>query len=239
MDDLARLRACRAFLLDMDGTLYVDEVLVPGARELVALLDERRIPYVFLTNNSSARAEDYRARLERLGIPARPGQVFTCGGATIEHLLETTPHRSACLVGTPALEEELRATGFDLDGPDPDCVVVGYDRTLTYAKLERACTLLFQGKPYFATHPDRTCITARGLVPDVAAIIAACEAVTGRVPVVIGKPCAPIVQAALRKLGAAAATTAMVGDQLDTDMTMARCGFSAATTVLRSTGGYS
>src|SRR5262245_35167987 len=135
--DLAPLRACRAFLLDMDGTLYVDEQPVPGARELVALLRARGIPHLFLTNNSSARAEDYRARLDRLGIEAAPGQVMTSGDATIDHLLAETSHRSVYLLGTPALEADFRAAGFDLDREDPDCVVVGFDKTVTYAKLER------------------------------------------------------------------------------------------------------
>ncbi len=206
----------------MDGTLYVDDVLVPGAHALLAALATRGARWLFLTNNSSARGEDYRRRLERLGISARRDQVMTSGDATIGHLLDETPFRSVYLVGTPALEDEFRAAGLDLDAADPDCVVVGFDRTLTYAKLERACTLLFAGKPYFATHPDKTCITVNGLIPDIAAIIAACEAVTGRRPRIIGKPFPEIVAAALRRLDATPATTAMIGDQLDTDMTMAR-----------------
>jgi NagD protein len=224
MNDPTRVRVCTAFLLDMDGTLYVDEKLVPGALDLISTLDRRGIRYLFLTNNSSARAEDYRARLERLGIPARREQVFTSGDATIQYLLEETGHRSAYVVGTPALEDEFRAAGVDLDAADPDCVVVGFDKTLTYAKLERACTLLFAGKPYYATHPDKTCITQRGLIPDIAAIIAACQAVTGREPKVIGKPAAEIARQAMRKIGATPETTAMIGDQLDTDMTMAQDG---------------
>jgi HAD superfamily hydrolase (TIGR01450 family) len=220
--ELERLRRCRAFLLDMDGTIYVDEKLVPGAREFLARLDASGKRYLFLTNNSSRRAADYHARLARLGIHARPDQVMTSGDATIGHLLVETPHRSAYVVGTPALVDDFRAAGVDVDAADPDCVVVGFDTTLTFAKLERACTLLFAGKPYFATHPDKTCITTHGLIPDIAAIIAACEAVTGRVPKIIGKPFPEMVGSALRRLGAHADETAMVGDQLDTDLTMAR-----------------
>lgn len=206
----------------MDGTIYVDEKLVPGALALIRHLDERGLPYLFLTNNSSARASDYQARLARLGVHVPREQVMTSGDATIGHLLACTPHRSAYVVGTPALVEDFAAAGIATDVEDPDCVVVGFDKTLTFAKLERACTLLFAGKPYYATHPDRTCITARGLIPDIAAIIAACEAVTRRVPEIIGKPEPPVVAAALRRLGTTADATAMVGDQLDTDMAMAR-----------------
>ncbi len=221
MTDRSRLLACTSYLLDMDGTIYVDERIVPGALEFIDTLSRKGISALFLTNNSSADGEHYRVRLEKLGIRATRDQVFTSGDATIEFLLRETPHRSAYVVGTPALEEAFERAGISLSAPDPDCVVVGFDKTLTYAKLERACTLLFAGKPYYATHPDKTCITMHGLVPDIAAIISACEAVTGRTPIIVGKPNEPIVRAALSRLGARAETTAMVGDQLDTDMTMA------------------
>jgi HAD superfamily hydrolase (TIGR01450 family) len=226
--ELARLRACAAFLIDMDGTLYVGEQLIAGADEFVASLRRDGRRYLFLTNNSSRPGDDYRRRLERLGIAATRADVLTSGDATIEHLLGATPHRSACLLGTPALEDEFRCAGIAVDLPDPDCVVVAFDTTLTYAKLERACTLLFAGKPYYATHGDRTCITERGLIPDAAALIAACEAVTGRLPEIVGKPHAAIVAAALGRLGVSVERTAIIGDQLDTDMAMARrCGACA------------
>ena len=225
---LARLRACEAFLIDMDGTLYVGERLIAGASEFVTKLRRAGRGYLFLTNNSSRPGEAYRRRLERLGIAARRDQVFTSGDATIEHLLNATPHQSVCLLGTPDLEAEFRDAGLAVDAPDPDCVVVAFDTTLTYAKLERACTLLFAGKPYYATHGDRTCITEHGLVPDAAALIAACEAVTGRLPEIIGKPHEAIVQAAIARLGVPVTRTAIIGDQLDTDMEMARrCGACA------------
>ena len=230
--ELARLRACRAFILDMDGTLYVDERLLPGARELVAHLEATGRRTLFLTNNSARSAADYHARLARLGVAVPLEAIMTSGDATIAYLLAHTPHRSAYVVGTAALVDDFRRAGFDVDAADPDCVVVGFDRTLTYAKLDRACSLLFRGKPYFATHPDKTCITANGLEPDIAAILAACEAVTGCVPHVIGKPRPEMVAAALARLGATATETAMVGDQLDTDMTMARTSGLCAVLVM-------
>lgn len=215
------LRSCKAFLVDLDGTIYLDDELLPGALDFLALLSEREHPYVFLTNNSSKSSTDYRTRLEGLNIVVSPGQILTSGDATIEYLTSHTSHRSAYVMGTQALLGDFEEAGFDLNAADPDCVVVGFDTSVDYAKLERACTLLFAGKPYYATHPDRTCITQRGLVPDIAAIIAACEAVTRRTPKIIGKPFPEMVAVALARLGSTAATTAMVGDQLDTDMEMA------------------
>ncbi len=216
-------RAVDALLLDMDGTLYVDEGVLPGARELVALLRRHRKPHVFLTNNSSAAAADYLAKLRRLGFAADEGQVLTSGVATADYLRASTPYRRLFLLGTPALEQEFRAAGFTLTADDPQAVVLGFDKTLTFDKLARACLLLARGLPYVATHPDLTCITAAGLIPDTGAFIAAIEAVVGRRPTVIGKPMPRMVQAALARLGGPPpGRTAIVGDQLDTDQTMAR-----------------
>lgn len=216
------LGRCRAYLVDLDGTTYIDDTLTPGAADFLAELARRGIPRLFLSNNSSRSGDVYVERLGRLGISAQRSEVLTSGDATIEYVQRRTEHRSVYLVGTPELEADFRAAGLDLDAPDPDCVVVAFDTTLTFAKLERACALLFAGKPYYATHPDKTCITARGLIPDIAAIIAACQAVTGRLPIIIGKPERPIVDVALELLGSAPSETAIIGDQLDTDIQMAR-----------------
>ena len=216
------LSALRAFLLDMDGTLVVDALPLPGARELVELLRQRKQRLLFLTNNSSARGSEYRQRLERLGIPAREDEVLTSGEATWRYLRRETRYRRPFLLGTPALQDEFREAGLPPAERDPDCVVLGFDKTLTYSKLARASLLVAGGLPYFATHADLTCITAEGLIPDTGSFIAAIEAVTGRRPKVLGKPEPEMVAAALERLGTSANETAMVGDQLDTDMTMAQ-----------------
>lgn len=205
----------------MDGTLYIDEELLPGAAELIDWLRRHDRRFVMVTNNSSLRARDYWARLRRLGIHVDPGQVITSGDATISYLLRHTTYRRAFVVGTPGFVEDCREAGIDPDATNPDCVVVAFDKTLTFEKLERACTLLFAGAPYYATHPDKTCITRHGLIPDIAAIIAACEAVTGRTPKVLGKPFPEMVEAACARIDVDIADAVVVGDQLDTDMAMA------------------
>ena len=219
------LEDIQAVLSDMDGTLYVSDQRIPGARRFVKRVRERGMPLLFLTNNSSARAVTYRDRLRSLGIPAETEEILTSGRASAHYLREHTDHHRVLLLGTPALREELEEAGFTVLDADsegtPDCVVLGFDKTLTYARLERACLELAEGCPYYATHPDFTCITDRGLIPDTGAMIAAIETVVHRRPRVLGKPMAEMVAAGLALLSSAAETTAMVGDQLDTDMTMA------------------
>ncbi|MDY0004632.1 MAG: hypothetical protein RBU30_25270, partial [Polyangia bacterium] len=157
-----RLSEVKAVLCDMDGTLYVSDQLIPGADRFVAIVRKRGLPLLFLTNNSSARAVKYRDRLRRLGIPAENEEILTSGAAAAFFIRDQTPHRRVFLLGTPELRQELEEAGLAVldsgDQGEPDCVLVGFDKNLTYARLERACLLLAGGCPYFATHPDFTCI---------------------------------------------------------------------------------
>jgi 4-nitrophenyl phosphatase len=221
-DSTSRLRNLRGVLLDLDGTLYVSGQKLRRTPELFATLSEHDLPFVCLTNNSSQRSSDYVSKLRGMDIEVAAEQVMTSGEAMIFHVLQATPHRSAFVVGTEALRAEVADHGIALSEDDPDCLLLGYDTEIDYHKLSVATQLLFRDKPYYATHPDLTCITDRGLLPDIAATIAGLAAVTGREPEILGKPELPMVQAAAARLGQPIETLAMVGDQLDTDMTMAQ-----------------
>lgn len=216
------LAEVRGFILDLDGTLYVGDRLLFGAAQLIELLRRQGRPFVCVTNNSSRSGQDYREKLGRLGIAVGEAELLTSGLAAAHHLRYEAGFRSAYVVGTPALRAELAAHGIAHRSEDPDCVLVGYDTTLDYEKLCAATKLLMAGKPYLATHPDRTCITPDGLLPDIAAIIGALEAVTGRSPRILGKPERALVRAAAARMQLLPTELAVVGDQLDTDIAMAR-----------------
>ncbi len=226
------------FLMDMDGTLLIGGEVLPGAVDLISKVRGRGAPLLILTNNSSDRRETFHAKLVAAGLRVDLEEVFTSGDATCDHLLDQTPHRRVFLLGTPALADLFRERGFELAevGAPADAVIAAFDLTLDYAGLRHACTLLLNGADYFATHPDATCITPEGLIPDVGAIIAAIGTVTGRAPFIVGKPETPMVAAALSRLGTTADRTLLVGDQLDTDMTMAgRAGLYAVLTLTGET----
>ncbi len=205
----------------MDGTVYLGPHAIPGASEFVQYLRDKGLQHLFFTNNSSCDAARYAAKLSAMNIPATPNEVLTSGEATIRYLLEETPYRRVYVVGTPSFEAEVDDSDLERSDTDPEVLVLAFDRTLTYAKLERACLLLRDGIPYYATNPDKVCPTEYGYIPDCASMAALlCEA-TGRTPEYIGKPQKTMVRMALKKLGAQPATTAMVGDRLYTDMQMA------------------
>jgi len=223
--DAQRLSQVRCVLLDMDGTFYLSERLLPGAAEFFARLRRCSEPFVFLTNNTSQNRHHYISKLERLGIQISEAEIVTAAEASTLWLEQRTPGCKVFLAGTPALQEVFVEHGFRLVQEDPDWVVLGFDTTLTYARLWKLCDHVRGGRPYLATHPDFNCPTDGGFMPDIGAMIAFVEASTGRRPdVVIGKPYAPIVEALAGKLGVPAEAMCMVGDRLYTDIALGAHG---------------
>jgi HAD superfamily hydrolase (TIGR01457 family) len=216
-----RLAAARGFIVDLDGTTYLGDRPIEGARECLEFLAASGRRHLFVTNNSSTTGAAYVAKLRRLGLPVQDGQVLTSGEATAM-LLARRACRRLYVLGTPDLEGELAGAGFDLVSEDPECVVLGFDKTVTYAKLEAASRFIAAGVPFVATHPDVVCPTPTGYVPDCGSLIACLRAATGVEPLVVGKPEPLLVEMALAKLGLEAHETVVVGDRLYTDLAMAR-----------------
>jgi len=220
------LSRIKAFVLDMDGTVFLSDRLLPGAIELVDYLKYSGIPFLFLTNNSSRHRGQYADKLNRLGLDVDESMIFTSGEATAHFLREHFPHiQRIDLFGTAALEEEFRGNGFTLTKEYPQALVLGFDTTLTYEKLWRLCDGVRAGIPYFATHPDINCPLENGVMPDIGAMIAFVAASTGRNPdYVIGKPNPPVVRALVRRLGLPTDQICMVGDRLYTDIALGQAG---------------
>ena len=205
----------KALMLDLDGTLYVGPNLLPETEEFLDYLNKNDIPHLYLTNNSSKSAAQYTEKLRNKGIPVKDGQVLTSGDASIRYLKRYTDYKKIYLIGTPPLEEDFEKAGFILEKDNPDCVVMGFDTAITYEKLEIAARHLYAGLPYFATQPDITCITEKGLTPDVGVFIAGLKTMTGREPIILGKPSDFMVEAALERMGISMSNknqVAMVGD---------------------------
>jgi len=212
-----------AFLLDMDGTVYLDGRLIDGVDRFIRFLEDRHITYLFLTNNSSRSAVDYAARLRSLGIPASTENILTSGDATAAYLQHLMPGARLYVVGTPSLRDVFRTHGFSLIHSRPDAVVLGFDTGLTYAKLRRLCDFVRQGLPFYATHPDINCPTLTGYMPDTGAMIAFVKASTGREPdLIIGKPNRYMVESAAAVLNIPMNSLAVVGDRLYTDIAMGK-----------------
>jgi arabinose operon protein AraL len=215
----------RGWLFDLDGTVYLGEILIPGAAETIAALraDGRRV--AFLSNKPLSTRADYAGKLTRLGIPTTADEVVNSSIVLARHLRRLDPGAPVFVIGEAPLIGELRDHGFEVrDDADVRWVVIAFDRTFDYAKLNTALQAVRRhGARLIATNPDRTCPVEGGEIPDCAGMIAAVEAVTSkRVEAVVGKPSPIILEVALEGLGVSAPECVIVGDRLETDIVMGK-----------------
>ena len=218
---MQRLKEKKLFLLDMDGTLYLDDDLFPCTIPLLNAIKKNGGRYLFLTNNSSKSVRVYIEKLARLGIPATEEDFFTSTMATCVYLREHYHGKKIYAAGTAAFRQELAEAGFPITDKledDVDCLLMGNDSELTFQKLEDACILLGRKVTYLATNPDWVCPTAYGYVPDCGSVCEMLHRATGRRPKVIGKPQPEMVYLALQRTGFAPEQAVMVGDRLYTDI---------------------
>src|SRR5947208_13356183 len=226
----------RGWLFDLDGTVYRGEMPVPGAAETIAAFRAAGRRVAFLSNKPLATRADYAAKLTRLGIPTVADDVISSSLVLARHLRRLDAGAPVFVIGEPPLVAELSAHGFEArTDARVRWVVIAFDRTFDYAKLNTALQAVRGGARLIATNPDRTCPTETGEIPDCAGMIAAVEAVTGvRVEVIVGKPSPIILETALARLGLPAADAVMVGDRIETDIVMGKRG--GLTTVLVLSG---
>lgn len=192
-----------------------------GALKFIDVLHNQGIEYLFLTNNSSKDSQGYVEKITSLGLPVSRNKILTSGEATAMHLQRQKPERRVYVVGTVALENEFAAHGFVLTDRAPDVVVLGFDTTMTYARMCKLCDFVRAGLPYIATHPDINCPTETGFIPDIGAMIAFVKASTGRDPdLIVGKPNPLLVEKAAERTGIPVAAMCMIGDRLYTDIAL-------------------
>lgn len=210
------------FLFDLDGTLYLGDVLFPFTKELLRAIRAKGKKYLFMTNNSSKSVEDYVKKLTRIGVDCADDDFVTSAQATIRYLLQNHAGLPLYVCGTRSLKAELGAAGLTVteNADEAGCVVMGYDTELDYKKLLDVSRLLTErpDMPYIATNPDLVCPTEFGYVPDCGSVCAMIKNATGRVPVVMGKPEPMMPRLAMEREGVEPSGCAVVGDRIYTDV---------------------
>lgn len=209
------------FMLDMDGTIYKGGVPIPGAREFIAHLKERGVPFVFLTNNSSHSRAFYSAKLRMLGFDVGTEDVLTSTTATIRFLVSNRFGKTVFPLAVPDVVGEIEAAGIETVEDNPDIVLLTFDTSITYEGINKAFHFLRNGAELIATHPDDVCPTEDSYDIDIGPFIRMFEQMCQKEAVVIGKPNRLMLEMAAREMGVPPEDTVMVGDRLYTDIAMA------------------
>ena len=219
---MGKLTDKRLFLLDMDGTIYLDYDLFDGTLDFLEKVKKMGGRYLFLTNNSSKGAVAYVEKLKKIGIESTVSDFLTSTNATVMYINSNHKGKKFYAMGTESFVSELRLSGVNaVTEPDDDVfgVVISNDTELSFKKLDDVSRLLLRGvSEYIATNPDWVCPTSYGYVPDCGSFAEMLEHATGKKPRFIGKPQPEMLYTAMEKCGYSKDDTVMIGDRLYTDI---------------------
>ena len=212
----------KLFLFDMDGTIYCENNLFDGVKELFARIDKNGGKYVFITNNSSRSVNDYVKKLQVLGLEVNTEHFFTSTQATIRLFKSKFGDKLIYAQGTKSFISELKSSGLNVTEDyteNASVVLVGFDAELTMEKLRNTCKILTNCDiPYYATNPDWVCPVDFGYIPDCGAMCFGIEKATGKTPIFIGKPQPTMIEVVMDKFGISKEETVVFGDRLYTDI---------------------
>ncbi|MDG3131858.1 TIGR01457 family HAD-type hydrolase [Streptococcus suis] len=209
----------QGYLIDLDGTIYQGKNRIPAGERFVHELQKRRIPYLFVTNNTTRRPETIQTMLaDSFNIQTPLETIYTASLATIDYMNDLGKEKTAYVIGEDGLKSAIFEAGYIEDMTNPAYVVVGLDTELTYEKMVIATLAIQNGATFIGTNPDLNIPTERGFLPGAGSLIAMLDAATRVKPVFIGKPEAIMMEKALDILGTDRCQTMMVGDNYLTDI---------------------
>ncbi len=220
------LKDKKLFLLDMDGTIYLDNDLFDGTLDFLDYVKKIGGKYIFLTNNSSKGVDKYIEKLDKLGIKSTAEDFLTSTDATILYLKEKA-YKKIYAFGTKSFVKQLKDSGLNVTTEREagiDCLCLSNDAELAFKKLEDTCILLRDDIDYIATNPDWVCPTWYGFVPDCGSFADIIYRAVKKRPKFIGKPEPEMAYLAMQATGFSKAETVLLGDRLYTDIA---CGVNA------------
>ncbi|HFU4449808.1 TPA: TIGR01457 family HAD-type hydrolase [Streptococcus suis] len=209
----------KGYLIDLDGTIYKGTERIPAGERFVHELQERGIPYLFVTNNTTRRPEAVQAMLaDKFNIETPVDSIYTATLATIDYMNDLGKEKTVYVIGEEGLKSAIYEAGYVENTENPAYVVVGLDWQVDYEKFATATLAIQKGATFIGTNPDLNIPTERGHLPGAGSLIALLKAATRVEPIFIGKPEAIIMDKALEILGTERSQTVMVGDNYLTDI---------------------
>lgn len=194
------MNGIKGYLIDMDGVIYRGKELIPGAKDFIGLLQDKNIPFLFLTNNSRFTKRDIKEKLSRMKVNVPENNIFTCAMATARFLARQKPHGTAFVIGEGGLLTALYKNGYTIVDHKPDYVVVGEGRTFNMENIDAAVQMIYDGAKLIGTNLDANCPTDSGIRSGCGAIINLLESATGKKALTLGKPSPIIMREAKKEL---------------------------------------
>lgn len=222
----------RGFLIDVDGTLCHGNRVIEGTPEYIESLNQRGVRFLIASNNSSMSSDQYLRKLNNLGFKVTSDEVLTATRVTVEYMNRLYPGKKVFALGMEGFLSELSDGGIHLVEDDPDIVLLAYDKTVTFEKLNKAAHFIFRGAKFIATHPDIVCNSEDGYDIDIGSMIALLETATHVKPTLIAKPEYMMAEVSARILGVSKEDIYVVGDRLYTDVEFAKKNGMVAVMVL-------
>jgi len=243
---IKRLRHIHAFLFDMDGTLVLGDKTnhglnpLPGAREMLAHLNQKKIPYVLFTNGTAHAPQSYVETLRNVGFDLPDHSVLTPASVAAD-LFAAKGYRRILSLGTEGMTRPLSDAGMEIVKPEgqptADAVLIGWFREFTMPALESACYAAWNGAKVYSCSQSLFFATAEGKALGTSRAIAAMiRDLTGAKIHVVGKPDIAALRCASRRLNTATRNIAVVGDDPALEVPMAHRGKSLAIAVQTGIG---
>lgn len=200
------------FILDLDGTVYLDDKEIDGSKEAINFLQKKGKEIKYMSNNSSSTNRKYQKKLQNIGIDARESDIIISTDMVITYLKDRDVDK-AYLLGTKEMRNKFEKEGIS-HSENSDIVVVGFDKELTYKKARKACIKIQEGSDFLLAHKDLRCPTNNGFIPDAGAIGKLVSSTVEEKPKkVFGKPTDEMVE--FLKSGE---KTLVIGDRISTDI---------------------
>ena len=215
------------YVFDLDGTIYLGDELLPGAKRLILKLRELDRRVVFLSNNPTKDPKMYAEKLTKLGLETPAEEIVNTVVTMTRWLVQNHPDATVFPIAEEPLKNALREAGIKMseDPEEIDIVIASYDRGFDYRKLQIAFDAIWFHKRAMlvTTNPDRYCPFPGGRgEPDAAAIVGAIEGCTGtKCEVNVGKPDPIMLKTIMDLIGLNAKDCVMTGDRLYTEIRMA------------------
>jgi HAD superfamily hydrolase (TIGR01458 family) len=229
-----QLERIKGFLFDLDGVVYLDETVYPGAAEVITLIKEKHLPCRFAANTTTRSLDTLYNKIQRLNLPIEKDELVTPPKLAAEYL----KHK-----GSPTLylvmddDTQKDLSGFTISESNPDFIVIGnYAEKWDYKLMNKLFHMMIRGTELLALHKGRYWQTGEGLKLDIGCFVTGLEYVTGKTATVIGKPEPLFFRTALESMGVAPDEAIMIGDDIESDIGGAqRIGMKG---ILVKTGKY-